>query len=80
MLAWLNLILDTKMKDEIKKPELTKPKFFDEPYDYRNVENVGHFCGVGETGKVGEKTSSSQGLDAMPPSPHRMFVPRDHNG
>jgi hypothetical protein len=66
------------MEEEIKKPELTKPKFFDEPYDYRNIENVGHFDGVGEPGKVGKKTTSS--MDAMPPNPNRRYVPRDHRG
>jgi hypothetical protein len=66
------------MKEEIKKPELERPKFFREPYDYRNIENVGEFEGIGERGKVGKDSSSS--LDAMPAAPHKMMVPRDHKG
>lgn len=64
------------MKSEIKKPELKDPKFFNEPYDYRNYSNVGHFEGVGEPGKIGKKNSMS--MEAMPPNPARMFVPSDH--
>ncbi len=66
------------MDKEIKKPELDRPKFFREPYDYRNYEKAGEFQGVGERGKVGMKTSES--LDAMPPVAHTMLVPRDHKG
>lgn len=65
-------------KEEIKYPELTKPKFFEEPYDYRNIENVGQYCGIGETGKVGMRSSTS--IDAMPPKKMNMVVPRDHKG
>lgn len=66
------------MKSEIKKPELDKPKFFNEPYDYRNIENVGHFAGVGEAGKVGSRKSTS--LNAMPDQSNNRYVPRDHKG
>ena len=66
------------MDKEIKFPELTKPKFFNEPYDYRNIENAGHYCGVGERGKVGSRESSS--IEAMPPKQKKMQVPRDHKG
>lgn len=68
------------MKEEIKKPDpaLDRPKFFREPYDYRNVETAGEYCGVGEPGKEGQHSSSS--LDAMPPGAKRMMVPRDHKG
>ena len=67
------------MREEIDKPELTRPKFFDEPYDYRNIENVGHFDGVGEPGKEGKRGNPSS-MDAMPPNPNRRYVPRDHRG
>lgn len=66
------------MDKEIKYPELTEPKFFNEPYDYRNIENVGEYCGVGEAGKVGMRNSTS--IDAMPPTKKTMLVPRDHKG
>lgn len=66
------------MDKEIKKPELKDPKFFNEPYDYRNYENIGHFCGVGEAGKVGSRSSSS--LNAMPDKSFNKLVPRDHKG
>jgi hypothetical protein len=66
------------MDNEIKRPVMDKPEFVRPPYDYRNIEDAGEFCGVGERGKVGKDTSSS--LDAMPASPHKMFVPRDHQG
>lgn len=66
------------MKSEIKHPELDRPKFFDEPYDYRNIENAGHFRGVGEAGKTGSRQSTS--LNAMPDQPSNMQVPRDHKG
>jgi len=74
----LKQVLDTKMDNEIKYPELTKPKFFNEPYDYRNIENVGKYRGVGEAGKVGLNNSTS--IDAMPPKKNEMLVPRDHKG
>jgi hypothetical protein len=63
------------MEKEVKKPELDKPSFFREPYDYRNIEYAGQYRGVGERGKVGTKSSSS--MDAMPPNPKNMQVPRD---
>ena len=66
------------MDNEIKYPELTKPKFFDEPYDYRNIENVGEYRGVGQAGKIGMRNSTS--IDAMPPKKSDMLVPRDHKG
>ena len=66
------------MRSEIKKPELKQPKFFDEPYDYRNIEDAGHFCGVGEAGKTGSRQSTS--LNAMPDEATKMQVPRDHKG
>jgi len=66
------------MRDEIKKPELDKPKFYREPYDYRNMEKAGEYCGVGERGKVGKNQSDS--IDAMPPQAKTMQVPRDHKG
>jgi len=66
------------MDNEIKYPELTNPKFFQEPYDYRNIENVGKYRGVGEAGKVGLMNSDS--IDAMPPTKKNMKVPRDHKG
>lgn len=66
------------MDNEIKFPTMEKPKFFDEAYDYRNIENAGHFRGVGEAGKIGKKNPTS--LNPMPDSPSKMYVPRDHNG
>ncbi len=75
---FLNQTLDIKMDKEIKFPELTKPKFFNDPYDYRNIENVGEYRGVGEAGKVGSTKSTS--IDAMPPVKKDMLVPRDHKG
>lgn len=66
------------MDQEIKKPELERPTFFREPYDYRNVEYPGQYRGVGERGKVGKTNSDS--MDAMPPQSHKMQVPRDHKG
>lgn len=66
------------MKSEIKHPELKRPQFFDEPYDYRNIENAGHFRGVGEAGKTGSRMSTS--LNAMPDQSSKMQVPRDHKG
>lgn len=66
------------MDNEIKFPTMEKPKFFDEAYDYRNLENVGHFRGVGEAGKVGGKNPTS--VNPMPPSPNKRYVARDHNG
>lgn len=66
------------MDEEIKKPVMKDPKFFDEPYDYRNIETPGKFCGVGERGKTGTYKSSS--MDAMPPVANKRFVPRDHKG
>lgn len=66
------------MDSEIKKPELKDPKFFDEPYDYRNLEDVGHFRGVGQAGKTGSRQSTS--LNAMPDGYKCKFVPRDHEG
>lgn len=67
------------MDEEIKKPTLDRPKFFREPYDFRNMENAGEFRGVGEKGKTAKEAPSSS-LDAMPPSPHKMEQPRDHKG
>ena len=66
------------MDREIKKPSLDRPKFFDEAFDYRNIEYVGPFCGVGEAGKVGSNKTTS--LNPMPDSSGKMYVPRDHNG
>lgn len=66
------------MDSEIKKPELKRPDFFNEPYDYRNFEVGGKYRGVGEAGKVGSKDSTS--VDAMPPKEIKMNVPRDHKG
>lgn len=66
------------MDQEIKKPELDKPTFFREPYDYRNIEYAGQYRGVGERGKVGLDNSNS--VEAMPPKSHTMGVPRDHKG
>lgn len=70
--------LGTKMDNEIKKPELTKPQFFREPYDYRNIETAGGYRGVGERGKVG--LMSPKSMDAMPPDKKTIKVPRDHEG
>lgn len=66
------------MDQEIKKPELNKPTFFREPYDYRNIEFAGGYRGVGETGKTATKTSGS--MDAMPTKENCRYVPRDHKG
>lgn len=66
------------MKSEIKKPTLEDPKFFNEAYDYRNIEDAGHFDGVGQAGKTGTRISKS--LNAMPDDSTRMQVPRDHKG
>ena len=66
------------MDKEIKSPSLKKPAFYDEAYDYRNIEEVGEYRGVGEAGKVGLKNSSS--IDAMPPEKKTIRVPRDHKG
>ncbi|CAB4126537.1 hypothetical protein UFOVP80_29 [uncultured Caudovirales phage] len=64
--------------DEIKKPSLTRPEYFDESYDYRNIENVGKFRGIGHSAKVGLHHAES--TDAMPPEKMKMKVPRDHEG
>lgn len=66
------------MDQEIKKPELDRPTFFREPYDYRNIEYAGQYRGVGERGKIGLDNSNS--TEAMPPNAHTMGVPRDHKG
>ncbi len=66
------------MDKEIKHPTMADPKFFNEAYDYRNIENVGKFRGVGQAGKVG--TKMSQSIDAMPPKKTDTAVPRDHRG
>lgn len=66
------------MDNEIKKPELRDPAFMQEPFDYRNIENAGHYRGVGQPGKIGLKMSDS--IDAMPPEKKKMAVPRDHKG
>lgn len=66
------------MKSEIKRPTLKEPKFLNEPYDYRNVEWAGHFCGVGEAGKTGSRQSTS--TNAMPDQSSNMQVPRDNKG
>jgi len=66
------------MKSEIKKPTLKEPKFGNEAYDYRNVEDAGHFDGVGEAGKTGSRYSKS--LNAMPDDATKMQVSRDHKG
>lgn len=62
------------MDKELKKPTLKDPKFFREPYDYRDVEGAGEYRGVGEAGKVGSKMSTS--IDAMPPEKMKMMVAR----
>ena len=66
------------MDEEVKQPELTKPKFVNEPFDYRNIENVGRYRGVGQPGKVGHRFSND--LNAMPPSKKTERAPRDHKG
>jgi hypothetical protein len=66
------------MDKEIDKPVMKDPTFFDEPYDYRNIETPGKFRGVGERGKTGTYKSTS--MDAMSPTPNTRFVPRDHKG
>lgn len=67
------------MENEIKKPELTRPKYFRMPYDYRNIETAGGYRGVGEAGKTANPKSSGS-LDAMPTEKKNFFVPRDHEG
>lgn len=67
------------MESEIKRPELDEPKFFKEPYDYRNIEDAGHYRGVGEAGKTATSRQSSS-LNAMPDQSKSMYVPRDHKG
>ena len=67
------------MDNEIKYPELTKPKFFHEPYDYRNIENVGQYRGVGEAGKTADFKNAFD-PHAMPKDSKVMRVPRDHGG
>lgn len=66
------------MDQEIKKPELDRPTFFREPYDYRNIEYAGGYRGVGERGKVGGENPTS--IDPMPTQSKKMQVPRDHKG
>jgi hypothetical protein len=66
------------MDQEIKKPTLRQPQFHDEAYDFRNIENAGHFRGVGQRGKTGSFKSTS--LDAMPENPTEMREYRDHRG
>lgn len=66
------------MDKEIKYPTLEEPKFFNETYDYRNIENVGKYRGVGQAGKVG--LMASQSIEAMPPTKKTIRVPRDHGG
>lgn len=66
------------MHDEIKKPSLDKPKYFNEPYDYRNIENVGYYYGVGDAGKIGSYKPTS--INPMPDNAMKMYVPRDHKG
>lgn len=78
MQLFQNLNLGTKMDAEIKKPELKCPEFYQEPYDYRNIENAGKYRGVGQAGKVGLKRCGS--YDPMPPKASKMRVPRDHGG
>jgi hypothetical protein len=69
---------DLDDEPEIKKPVMKDPKFFKEPFDYRNKESVGHFRGVGQPGKTGQFGCTH--YDPMPPDAMRMFVPRDHEG
>lgn len=64
------------MDQEIKKPELERPAFFREPYDYRNIEYAGEYRGVGERGKIGKNNPDS--IDPMPPQSNNMQVPRDY--
>lgn len=66
------------MDDELKYPTMKDPKFFNETYDYRNIENAGKYRGVGQAGKVGSRMSNS--IDAMPPEKKSRYVPRDHRG
>lgn len=66
------------MDDELKYPTMKDPKFFNEAYDYRNIENAGKYRGVGQAGKVGSRMSNS--IDAMPPEKKSRYVPRDHRG
>ena len=66
------------MDSEIKKPELSAPKFFREPYDYRNIEKAGGYRGVGEAGKTASFADTSE--SAIPLQAHKMMVPRDHEG
>lgn len=66
------------MDNEIKFPTMENPKFFEESYDYRNIENAGPFCGVGMAGKVGSKNPTS--INPMPDSPNKRYVARDHKG
>lgn len=73
--------IDTKevsMDQEIKKPELERPTFFREPFDYRNIEYAGQYRGVGEAGKIGLNSSSS--METMPAKSKTIGVPRDHKG
>ncbi len=66
------------MENEIKHPVVDKPDFPKVPYDYRNMEDAGHFRGVGVPFKMGSNMSTS--IDAAPPEKHTMRVPRDHKG
>ena len=53
-----------------------RPDFSRQPYDYRNMEEVGHWKGVGQRGKVGHMGSSDD-PNPMPPRPSDRYVPRD---
>ena len=60
-----------------KKETQTKvrePKFPNAVFDYRNMEDVGKYRGVGQAGKIGFKQSS--GIDPMPSNPSNHPVPR----
>jgi len=67
------------MDREIKKPVVDKPTWTREPYDYRNEETAGPYCGVGEAGKTAPMKEASS-IDAMPREKKTIAVPRDHKG
>jgi hypothetical protein len=57
-------------EDYIERPEFEKIS-----YDHRNLEKVGHYRGVGESGKIGNMGSSLD-IYPMPKEPSIISVPR----
>ncbi len=56
--------------------DIARPDFPRQSYDYRNMEDAGHYRGVGQRGKVGCMGSGDDPYP-MPPTPSKRYVPPD---